>query len=345
MSFGTPAICWTDVMSGRSSRQPLAIGTAVVGRRTDAGLVLPDEHISGHHAELYWDGDRLRIRDLGSRNGTAVNRRAISDWTDLSDGDTISLGGFEVVVELKPAAGRPTSLTPQWAAPPTAPAPVATPLSQQPVFISHASQDKPQVRDITDALQRQGWTVWIDDAGIPGGEEWSASLLRALENSWIVLLIVSYASMTSKWVLREIAAADRLGLRIIPVVIESVPYPDDLRIRLAGVQQITADSLGDSEHRQGQLDRIDAALISAARARQPGTPGAARIAIGITITVIGLVGLAGGSAAFMYLGFQSTGVPGDDTPSPFIGLGVFAASIVVAAVGSGIHRSGKHKGI
>ena len=84
-------------MSGRSSRQPLAIGTVVVGRRADAGLILLDEHVSEHNAELHWDGDRLRIRDLGSRNGTAVNRQPISDWTDLAQGDTISLGGFEVV--------------------------------------------------------------------------------------------------------------------------------------------------------------------------------------------------------------------------------------------------------
>jgi hypothetical protein len=244
-----------------------------------------------------------------------------------------------------PAAGRSTSLTPQRVAPLATPPPVAAPLSQQPIFISHASEDKRVVRHIVDGLRRSGWTVWIDDAEIPGGDEWSASLLRALESSWIVVLVVSNASMTSKWVRREIAAADRLGRRIIPVVIENVPYPDDLRIRLAGVQQIDATDLNDSERRQGQLSRIDDALISAARARQPGKPGTARIAIGMTIMLIGLLGLAGGFAAFMYLGFQSTGAPGDDTPSPFIGWGVFAASMVVAAIGSGIHRSGKRKGI
>lgn len=345
MSVDAPAISWTDGRSGRSSRQPLAIGSVVVGRRADAGLFLLDEHVSEHHAELYWDGDRLRVRDLGSRNGTAVNGQPISDWTDLSQGDVIGFGRVEAVVELAPTASPSASLAPQRVAPLAAPPPVATPLSQQPIFISHASEDKRQVRDIAGELRRRGWTVWIDDAEIPGGEEWSASLLRALESSWIVLLVVSHASMTSKWVRREVAAADRLGRRIIPVVIESVPYPDDLRIRLAGVQQIDATDLHDSERRQGQLSRIDDALISAARTRQPGKPGAARIAIGMTIMVIGLIGLAGGFAAFMYLGFQSTGAPGDDTPSPFIGWGVFAASMIVAAIGTGIHRSGKRKGI
>lgn len=345
MSVDQPAISWTDVRSGRSSRQPLTIGSVVVGRRADAGLVLLDEHVSGHHAELYWDDDRLRVRDLGSRNGTTVNGQSVSDWTDLSHGDVISFGRVEAVVALAPAAIGSTSPTPQPVAPLAAPPPVTTPLSQQPIFISHASEDKRQVRDIASELQRRGWTVWIDDAEIPGGEEWSASLLRALESSWIVLLVVSYASMTSKWVLREVAAADRFGRRIVPVVIESVPYPDDMRIRLAGVQQIDATRLSDSEHRQGQLSRIDDALISAARVRQPGKPGAARMAIGTTIMVIGLIGLIGGAAAFMYLGFQSTGAPGDDTPSPFIGWGIFGVSMFVAAIGSGIYGSGKRKGI
>jgi hypothetical protein len=323
----------------------LVVGSVVVGRRPDAGLVLLDEQVSGHHAELYWDGDRLRVRDLGSRNGTAVNGQPISGWTDLSPGDVISFGRVEACVELAPTAGRSTSLTPPRATPVAAAPPRTTPLSRQPIFISHAFEDKRDVGHIVDGLRRSGWTVWIDDAEIPGGDEWSASLLRALESSWIVVLVVSHASMTSKWVRREIAAADRLGRRIIPVMIESVPYPDDLRIRLAGVQQIEATDLNDSDRRQGQLSRIDDALISAARARQPGKPGAVRIAIGMTIMVIGLLGIAGGFAAFMYLGFQSTGAPGDDTPSPFIGWGVFAASMVVTAIGSGIHRSGKRKGI
>jgi hypothetical protein len=350
MSVSTPVISWTDVRSGRSSRQPLVIGSIVVGRRPDAGLALLDEQISGHHAELYWDGDRLRVRDLGSRNGTAVNGQSISGWTDLSQGDVVSFGRVAAGVELAPTAGRTTSMTPPRVTPATSPAvstppPVTTPLSQQPIFISHASEDKREVAHIVSGLRRRGWTVWIDDAEIRGGEEWGASLLRALESSWIVLLVVSYASMTSKWVRRETAAADRLGRRIIPVAIESVPYPDDLRIRLAGIQQIDATGLNDSEHRQGQLSRIDDALSSAARARRPGKPGSVRIAIGITIVIIGLIGLAGGGAAFMYFGFRSTGVPGDDTPSPFIGFGVFAVSIFAIGIGSGIHNSGKHKGI
>ena len=69
------------------------------------------------------------------------------------------------------------------------------------------------------------------------------------------------------------------------------------------------------------------------------------MAIGTTIMVVGLIGIVGGIAVFMYLGIQSTGAPGDDTPSPFIGWGVFGASIFVVAIGSGIHGSGKRKGI
>ncbi len=348
-----PAISWKDVTSGRASRQPVPVGTLVVGRRRDSGLVMLNEHVSGHHAELHWDGVRLSIRDLDSSNGTAVNDRPVAGWTTLSDGDTIRFGPVEAVVELPTARTvdlpPPATSAPPGPTGPTEPPVVsrpAVPLSQQPIFISHASEDKRAVRSLAAALRRLGWTVWIDEAEIPGGEEWSASLLRALEASWIVVLVVSHASMTSKWVRREIAAADRLGRRIIPVVIDPAPYPDDLRIRLAGVQQIDATGLHDSDRRQGQLARIDSALITAARSEQPSQPGRTRIVVGMTIMVIGIIGLVVGMATFVVLGYQAISASDPEpTPAPLIGFGIFFVSIIVAGIGSALHRSGRRKGI
>lgn len=50
-----------------------------VGRRPEASLTLPRATLSGLHAELFTEGDRLFVRDLGSTNGTFINGTRIFD--------------------------------------------------------------------------------------------------------------------------------------------------------------------------------------------------------------------------------------------------------------------------
>ena len=65
-----------------------------VGRRTGVQLTLAATSVSREHAEFYAEGDTLRLRDLGSRNGTFVNRKQIYDDA-VSDGDIIHFGECE----------------------------------------------------------------------------------------------------------------------------------------------------------------------------------------------------------------------------------------------------------
>jgi len=65
-----------------------------VGRRPGADLMLPFESVSKLHAELYREGDVLRLRDLGSTNGTFVNRTRITD-APVRRGDILHFAEFE----------------------------------------------------------------------------------------------------------------------------------------------------------------------------------------------------------------------------------------------------------
>jgi EAL domain-containing protein (putative c-di-GMP-specific phosphodiesterase class I) len=65
-----------------------------VGRRAGLELTLAATSVSREHAEFYADGDTLRLRDLGSTNGTFVNRKRIQDET-VSDGDIVHFGECE----------------------------------------------------------------------------------------------------------------------------------------------------------------------------------------------------------------------------------------------------------
>ncbi len=63
-----------------------------VGRRDDNTLQLDDSFVSGSHAEVIFDQGAWWLVDLGSTNGTFVNRRAIHVRTRLANGDVVQFG-------------------------------------------------------------------------------------------------------------------------------------------------------------------------------------------------------------------------------------------------------------
>jgi EAL domain-containing protein (putative c-di-GMP-specific phosphodiesterase class I) len=78
-----------------------------IGRRPSPSLALLSDSVSMEHAEFYTDGPELRLRDLGSTNGTFVNRRRIAD-DSVKDGDVIHFADmqFQVVAGAVPASTR-----------------------------------------------------------------------------------------------------------------------------------------------------------------------------------------------------------------------------------------------
>ncbi len=79
---------------GSLQRTPLQPLPFRIGRATGLELSLPSNHVSKAHAEIYTDGLALRVRDLGSRNGTFLNRETVKDAT-LHDGDVLHVGDYE----------------------------------------------------------------------------------------------------------------------------------------------------------------------------------------------------------------------------------------------------------
>jgi EAL domain-containing protein (putative c-di-GMP-specific phosphodiesterase class I) len=89
--------------SGRISMvelQPLPFG---VGRRSSRALALRSGSVSNDHAEFYVDGGALWLRDLGSTNGTFINRRRIED-APVEDLDVVHFADmqFQVVAGAVP---------------------------------------------------------------------------------------------------------------------------------------------------------------------------------------------------------------------------------------------------
>jgi hypothetical protein len=77
-----------------------------VGRHPDSDIFLDDVTVSRRHAEFYRRGDRFTVRDVGSLNGTYVNRERIEE-AELFGGDEVQIGKFRLLfLTRSPELGR-----------------------------------------------------------------------------------------------------------------------------------------------------------------------------------------------------------------------------------------------
>ena len=89
------ALIELDQVEGTAGRRmhDLSDEVVTVGRGQESTIFLDDVTVSRKHAEIV-HGDRgYRIRDVGSLNGTYVNRVRV-DAVDLRNGDEIQVGKY-----------------------------------------------------------------------------------------------------------------------------------------------------------------------------------------------------------------------------------------------------------
>ena len=81
---------------GRAGESFEAIGErALIGRSPECDVFLDDVTVSRRHAELVREANTFVIRDLGSLNGTFVNRRRIESSV-LEDDDEVQVGKYRM---------------------------------------------------------------------------------------------------------------------------------------------------------------------------------------------------------------------------------------------------------
>ena len=78
------------------SRFLLDQSVTTAGRHPDSDIFLDDVTVSRRHAEFRREGSGYTVHDVGSLNGTYVNREPI-DATSLSGGDEVQIGKFRLV--------------------------------------------------------------------------------------------------------------------------------------------------------------------------------------------------------------------------------------------------------
>ncbi|MBA2449789.1 MAG: FHA domain-containing protein, partial [Chloroflexi bacterium] len=108
---------WLLVKAAEGSEARFEIGPAAlgIGRDPASRVVLRDSYVSAAHAEIVEHGGERCVRDLGSRNGTRLNGRALAPRTlqALQDGDVLRIGPSELTYRCAPTpdgvAGHPAA--------------------------------------------------------------------------------------------------------------------------------------------------------------------------------------------------------------------------------------------
>jgi hypothetical protein len=86
-------------------------------------------------------------------------------------------------------------------------------------------------------LQRAGLDVWWDISDIQGSDVWERKIQEGLNSSQYIIVVLTPASLESRWVRREYLSADNKGLRIIPLKLKA---SNDLPLTLRDIQPIDA---------------------------------------------------------------------------------------------------------
>jgi pSer/pThr/pTyr-binding forkhead associated (FHA) protein len=74
------------------------------GRHPDSDIFLDDVTVSRRHAEFRLESDEFQVVDVGSLNGTYVNREPV-DSAALANGDEVQIGKFRLVFLTGPKTG------------------------------------------------------------------------------------------------------------------------------------------------------------------------------------------------------------------------------------------------
>ena len=86
---------------GAGARFLLDAERTTAGRSTEADIFLDDVTVSRKHAEFVREGLAFWVRDVGSLNGTYVNRERI-DQAVLRSGDEVQIGKFRMTFHPSP---------------------------------------------------------------------------------------------------------------------------------------------------------------------------------------------------------------------------------------------------
>lgn len=100
LAAGRPAVRTPDKMvvtaPGNKPRTFDLGNELIVGRASKCQVVIDDSYASQVHARIFRRGDSVYLEDMGSTNGTYLNRRKVTSAIVVNRGDTARIGKTEM---------------------------------------------------------------------------------------------------------------------------------------------------------------------------------------------------------------------------------------------------------
>lgn len=129
------------------------------------------------------------------------------------------------------------------------------------VFISYSSQDKTVADAVCAKLESRNIRCWIAPRDVPPGQPYAASLIKAINASRVVVLILSPDSNKSVHVLREVGEAVDNGVPILPLRIVDIEPSEEMRYYIKSLHWLDAMNPPRERHLVKLADSVQALLV------------------------------------------------------------------------------------
>ncbi len=91
------------------------------------------------------------------------------------------------------------------------------------IFISYSRKDSEFAKDLKKRLEAADVEVWTDESRLVPGEDWRESIDQAIRDALALIVVITPTAEASKYVTYEWAFAWGIGVKIIPILLESTP--------------------------------------------------------------------------------------------------------------------------
>jgi len=135
------------------------------------------------------------------------------------------------------------------------------------IFISYAVEDKTIADAVCEAIEREGIKCWYAPRDVAYGRDFEESIVDAIGESRLLILVLTSHSNSSAHVKREIqnACLEEVGVPVLPFRVEDVPLNKALRYYIGSVHWLDAITT--------PLDPHLRLLVEHVKARLPKPPG------------------------------------------------------------------------
>lgn len=120
------------------------------------------------------------------------------------------------------------------------------------VFLCHASQDKPAVRELYQRLNAEGWIdPWLDEEKLKPGQTWTATIQDAIDSADSVIIFLSENSVNKEgFIQRELKRAWKVASEKPDNVIFLIPFRlEDCKVPQKLIDKQWGDYFGDSKEK------------------------------------------------------------------------------------------------